>query len=85
MGIRSVSIISVKVAPKFAGNPPPRPAGAAVPPRPASGPTWATSPRAANSDESSPGLTALRLSMTISIGLAFFAAIRLSTMKSTRP
>ena len=42
-------------------------------------------PRAANSDASSPGFTAFKLSITTIMGLALFAAIRLSMMKSMWP
>ena len=44
-----------------------------------------TSPRAAKMAALSPGLAAFRLSITISIGLALPAAIRLSMMESTWP
>jgi hypothetical protein len=64
-----------------------RPRPAAAPPAGGGGVATAcvSVPRAAYSAALSPGLTAFRLSMTMIIGFALFAAIRLSIMTSTCP
>src|SRR5580692_3650495 len=86
VGIRSVSIISVKVTPVKLASPPPGGPGALPGPGGAGSVRGAgASPRPAKIDPPSPGFTAFRLSMTAIIGFAAPAAMGLSMMKSTWP
>src|SRR5579875_1307694 len=88
MGIKSVNIISVNVSPQCSGKKGRRlPVAARAP---IGGGTSASERlaimlRAQYRLSSSPGFTAFKLSMTMIMGLAFPAAIRLSRMKPTRP
>jgi hypothetical protein len=86
IGMRSVSSISVNT--ELASDPrpprpPERPAGAAPGGCGGSGTACVSDPRAKYNAALSAGFTALRLSMMMIMGFAFFSAIRLSMITST--